>query len=196
MSVFTVSVDMIDIQHADIAVAATDAFSAKRRYDFFFAIPKTSLVRLPSIFVPIILLAFGGAKLTLTGLTAIVTCASNRPSRFVVTRHGAKLGVESMLGNIKFAVAVFALLGRAIFGAIGGNPRFAFVPGVDGSFAPTLHRAIDARAFAVKFFAALWASVHDFSHAYIIPKFMVFYYFAIASKRIAEAQAQLQLELV
>lgn len=188
---------MVYIENSNVINTATDTLAAKPLDQCKLSLPYAAFCsqKIP-VFVPVVFLAIRGAKLPFAWIAAIEARTSDGPSGLVIAGHRAKLGVEPSFGNIEFATAVFALFGYAVLGTIGSDSRLAFVPGIDRGVAPTFHRAVYLGLPAVKFFSALWASVHDFFHAYIIPKFNVLRnptYFAIAEKRIAEAQLQLPL---
>lgn len=188
----------MNIKNAQIIIATSGTFAAKFLDQLELAFPiALAFLGAIAVLVPVLFLAVRCTKLALTRPATVVACSSNFPSGFVIAGHRAELGCfHFVFGDIECFAAVFANLCCAILGPVRCYSCFPLVPGVYGGFAPTLHRAIDSCSFAVEFFTALGADMHDFSHAHIVPYFVGMCnpnYFAIAQRRIEQAAMQLPL---
>jgi hypothetical protein len=141
---------MIYIQDSDISYPAPDALPAKFQNQFFLTFPVAAfLLKIVSLFIPKILLAFGRAKLCFRNLTAIVAFASLPPSMCPVT----------------YPATIFSI---SKFNTSGQCPKR------------------DSAMFAIFNNCRLF-------HGHIITKFIGNVnpgYFAIAERRIKDAQAQ------
>jgi hypothetical protein len=101
-SKFCALVNMINIKNPNIAVPAFSTFSAKLSDKFDFTLPDASLfLKFISLFIPEILLAFWGTKLSLSWLTTIMAFACVPPPSSMVARYAAIL--HTSLTTIGFA---------------------------------------------------------------------------------------------
>lgn len=187
-----VAINVINVQHTYIRVTAANTLSTESPDKLHLSFPIAPLfLQLVSVRIPKLLLALRGAKLCIRGATAKRTGSGVAPTMGVVARHGAELSISSVLRGVKRVTTVRTEPFRAILGSVGRDSSFTLVPGINRGLSAASHRAMDPGTLAVKLLSALRAGVHDLVHGYIIPQFIngcKLGYFAIAQRRIAQAQ--------
>ncbi len=114
---FSIGVFVVYVQHAQIVIAASDAFAAEFLDQLKLALPiALSFFCAIAVLVPVLLLTFGRAKPSFGGLPTEGAVASIAPTVSMVTGHTTKSALASFhqIGRcLKSLLAMFANLGNS-----------------------------------------------------------------------------------
>jgi hypothetical protein len=186
-------IEMMDGKYTQVAIATDGTLAAKGTQEFNLALPSTpSLLQHVAILVPVSLLALGRTEPKDTRLPAVLTLSVVCPSRVEVAGLAAVLG-PGRKGRIESLPAGRANSLPAVLGSVCGESRLAEVPR-----ATTSGRTVDLIGSTDKRVPAGRAYMLKFSHACIVRECIARVksgYFAIAKRRIEQAQAQMIMAL-